>query len=203
MSPLRALLLDRDGTLIKERNYLCDPAGVALIPGAGEALARLGRQGVRLFMVSNQSGIGRGYFPAEACLEVNAEVASRLEAFGAHLADNVFCPHAPDAGCGCRKPAPGMWEILAAKHGLSPETSAMVGDTAADVAFARGCGLAAAVLVLTGHGRQSAAELGLPLPETGWIAIENPTAGQPQAVALDLPSAVEYLEKVNREKNPS
>jgi D-glycero-D-manno-heptose 1,7-bisphosphate phosphatase len=193
MSPLRALLLDRDGTVIEECDYLADPAGASLIPGGGEALADLCRQGVRLFIVSNQSGIGRGYFPASACLAVNARVEELLAARGARVTASVFCPHAPDAGCGCRKPATGLWEELARGYGLSPETTAMVGDNASDVAFGRACGLARVVLTLTGHGRAYAATLNLPIPETGWVEIPNPGPEQPHAVAAGLPAAVGYL----------
>jgi len=193
MSPLRALLLDRDGTVIKECDYLADPARAELIAGAGEALAAVCRLGARLFLVSNQSGIGRGYFPEEACLAVNARVEELLAAFGAPVAASVFCPHAPQDGCDCRKPATGLWEDLVRAHALAPEATAMVGDNASDVSFGRACGLARVVLVLTGHGRAVAAGLGLPLPEAGWVEIQDPGPGQPHAVAVDLPAAVAYL----------
>ena len=195
MSLLQALLLDRDGTVIEECDYLGDPAGAVLIAGAGEALADLSRLGVRLFIVSNQSGIGRGYFPTEACLAVNARVEALLAARGANVAANVFCPHAPDAGCGCRKPATGLWEALAKGHGLSPETTAMAGYNASDVAFGRACGLARVVLTLTGHGRAYATALGLPRPETGWTEIDAPDPEQPHAVAVDLAAAAAYLKQ--------
>ncbi|MBF0482180.1 MAG: HAD-IIIA family hydrolase [Desulfovibrionaceae bacterium] len=203
MSPLRALLLDRDGTVIEERHYLSDPDGAALIAGAGEALAGLRRQGVRLFIVSNQSGIGRGYFPADACGAVNARVEALLAAHGASVAASVFCPHAPEAGCACRKPATGLWEALAAAHGLAAKTTAMAGDNASDVAFGRACGLARVVLTLTGHGRQYAAKLHLPMPETGWTELANPGPNEPHAVAADLPAAVDYLRQAMAETVPA
>jgi D-glycero-D-manno-heptose 1,7-bisphosphate phosphatase len=193
MSPLRALLLDRDGTVIEECEYLADPARAVLIAGAGEALAGARRLGASLYIVSNQSGIGRGYFPARACLAVNARVEALLAERGAPVAASVFCPHAPDAGCGCRKPATGLWEELVREHGLVPGTTAMVGDNASDVAFGRACGLARVVLTLTGHGRAHAAALGLPAPETGWTELDNPGPDRPDAVAVDLPAAVAYL----------
>jgi D-glycero-D-manno-heptose 1,7-bisphosphate phosphatase len=158
---LDAVLFDRDGTVIYDRHYLSDPAGVELIPGTGEALARLGSEGIAAFLVSNQSGIGRGYFPESGWHSCQARLDELLAAFDARLADTRFCPHAPEEDCRCRKPAIGMWESLRDAHGLSAAACAMVGDKPEDLRFGINAGLAAAVLVMSGKGAKSAEKLGL------------------------------------------
>lgn len=158
---LSAVLFDRDGTVIFDRHYLSDPEGVELIPGTGEALARLNAGGVAAYLVSNQSGIGRGYFPESGWYACQARLDELLAAFGAKLADTRFCPHAPEEDCDCRKPGTGMWESLRAEHGLHASSCAMVGDKPEDLRFGIRAGLAAAVLVMSGKGAASAEKLGL------------------------------------------
>ena len=158
---LSAVLFDRDGTVIFDRHYLSDPAGVELIPGTGEALARLGRAGIASYLVSNQSGIGRGYFPESAWYACQERLDELLAQKGAKLEDTRFCPHAPEVSCSCRKPGTGMWESLREAHGLDASACAMVGDKPEDLRFGINAGLAAAVLVLTGKGMKSAEKLGL------------------------------------------
>ena len=147
---LSAVLFDRDGTVIFDRHYLSDPAGVELIPGTGEALARLGRAGIASYLVSNQSGIGRGYVPESAWYACQERLDELLAQKGAKLEDTRFCPHAPEVSCSCRKPGTGMWESLREAHGLDASSCAMVGDKPEDLRFGINAGLAAAVLVLTG-----------------------------------------------------
>ncbi len=151
---LRNILLDRDGTLIRECNYLHEPDEVRLLPGVPRALHSLQRAGCRLFLLTNQSGIGRGYFPETDYLAVQDRLLELLDVHGVILTDTLHCPHTPDAGCSCRKPKTGMWTELVSRHRLHPEESVMIGDKLADVGFARNAGLAAAVLVLTGHGKK-------------------------------------------------
>ncbi len=156
-----AVLLDRDGTIIEDRHYLADPDGVVLLPGAGEALALLQRAGCRLFVVSNQSGVGRGLFPESAVRACGERLEERLAAFGVRLDDAVWCPHAPEQACDCRKPRLGLWRRLAARHGLCASRSVMIGDKLQDVDFALNAGLAQGILVLTGKGQEAAASVGL------------------------------------------
>lgn len=191
------LILDRDGTIIVDKHYLADPAGVELIPGAGEALAGLCRAGVRLFVATNQSGIGRGYYGEADYRAVQARMCELLARAGASLCAAAFCPHAPQEGCGCRKPAPGMWDLLAGEHGLDPAATAMVGDKSADVRFGRRAGLALTILVLTGKGREHAGLLGLPLPTGDTLLLDSPRPDQPNAVCADLAAAVRLIERIN------
>ncbi len=183
------ILLDRDGTVIKEKHYLCEPDKVELVPGAGEALAGLAAKGARLFLVTNQSGIGRGYYKFEDFQAVQERLTAVLAPYGAAFTDVSFCPHAPDENCRCRKPAPGQWEALAAKHGLDPAKTIMVGDNWSDIAFGLDLGLPLVILTLTGHGREAAARLGLPELTGNWMEISPRSPDQPHILARDLPAA--------------
>lgn len=193
MARPRNVLLDRDGTLIVEKHYLCDPAQVELTPGAGEALAALSAAGLRLFVVTNQSGIGRGYYREADFLAVQARLAELLEPHGVRLAGTAHCPHTPEEGCGCRKPATGLWDALRRTHGLVASETAMVGDNASDVAFGLGCGLAESILVLTGHGRRFAAQLGLAEPAGRWARPAQRLPEHPTLLARDLAAAAAFL----------
>ncbi|MDQ7832502.1 MAG: HAD-IIIA family hydrolase [Desulfovibrionaceae bacterium] len=196
MPRIDTVLLDRDGTVIVDEHYLCDPARVRLLPGAGQALARLAASGARLFLVSNQSGIGRGYFTQVGHLAVQARLEELLCEHGVRLAGAAFCPHAPDAGCPCRKPGLGQWEALRDRHGLDAATTAVIGDKASDVAFGHALGAAVTVLVLTGHGEQQAQSLGLPplAGEAMDLTGETPDGRPwPDVLARDLAAAVERI----------
>jgi D-glycero-D-manno-heptose 1,7-bisphosphate phosphatase len=121
---------------------------VELLPGVGATLSILARRGCRLFLVSNQSGVGRGFFCTKDVLACNAALAERLADFGVMLEDSVFCPHAPEDQCLCRKPAVGLWNMLQERHGLRAASAVMVGDKAEDMAFAARAGLAGRILTL-------------------------------------------------------
>lgn len=157
----RAVFLDRDGTLIEDRHYLSNPSGVTLLPGVGPALSRLTLMGCRLFMLSNQSGIGRGYFSEDAVHACQKRLEELLVPYGVFFTEAVWCPHAPEARCTCRKPRTGLWEALRERYQLHPKTTVMIGDKVDDLAFAVNAGFAAGVLVLTGKGLQESARLGL------------------------------------------
>jgi histidinol-phosphate phosphatase family protein len=140
----RAVLLDRDGTLVNDVPYNGDPAAVDPVPGAREALDRLRTAGLLLGVVSNQSGVARGLVTPEQVRAVNAEVDSRLGPFQTWQ----VCPHGPDDGCGCRKPGPGMVLAAARALGVRPDECVVVGDIGTDAEAARAAG-ARSVLVPT------------------------------------------------------
>lgn len=190
--PVCNILLDRDGTIIEDRHYLADPAGVTLLPGAGEALARLAKAGARLFVVTNQSGIGRGYFTLQDYEACTKRLGELLQAHGVSLADVAFCPHAPEAECSCRKPGQGMWVLLRDRYHLRPEETVMVGDKFDDVRFGRDAGFAASVLVLTGKGADAAQRHGLQ-PPAGGYRVDAPATGMPHVVARDLGAVADWL----------
>lgn len=135
--PPAAVLLDRDGTLVYDVPYNGDPDRVVPVPGAARALARLRHAGVALALVSNQSGVGRGLLTMD---EVDA-VNRRLEAIVGPLGPWFVCPHGPDDGCGCRKPAPGLLLAAAAALGVDPSDCALIGDIGPDVEAARAAGV--------------------------------------------------------------
>ena len=130
---MKVVFLDRDGTVMVDRGYLSDPAGVAFEPGAIEALRRLHNAGFGLIFVSNQSGIGRGLMTAEQSGAVHRRVLECLAAEGVPITGSYICPHAPWDGCPCRKPSPVLLRQAAADHGIDFAQSFMVGDKKTDV----------------------------------------------------------------------
>ncbi len=140
---MKTLLLDRDGVLITERDYDYTPEKIALLPGVIEGLQALKNE-YQFFVVSNQSGIARGHFSVESTEAVHVKLKELLAAGGITLTDIVYCPHHPDDHCKCRKPATGMWDDLAARHGLNRSTTVMAGNRGSDIAFARNIGCFAA-----------------------------------------------------------
>ncbi len=150
----RLVALDRDGTLIEERPYLSDPRLVTLLPGTAEGLRALQRQGFALALVSNQSGVGRGFFGLEAVQRVNERLNELLAQAGVSLDGVYVCPHAPWAGCDCRKPGTGLLARAAGDLGISLGGAFVVGDKPCDITMGRRAG-ATTLLVRTGWGRDS------------------------------------------------
>lgn len=143
-NPPAAVLFDRDGTLVVDVPYNSDPERVEPMPGARAALDRLRDLGIPTAVVSNQSGVARGLLTREDVTAVNARVEELLGPLGPW----AFCPHGPDDGCGCRKPAPGLVLEAARALAVAPERCAVIGDIGADVDAARAAG-ARGVLVPT------------------------------------------------------
>ncbi|MDP8931914.1 MAG: HAD family hydrolase [Actinomycetota bacterium] len=167
--PPLAVLFDRDGTLVADVPYNGDPALVRALPGVREALDRLRAAHVKLAVVTNQSGVARGFLSPAQVAAVNASVDALLGPFDAFY----VCPHGPEEGCYCRKPAPGLVLKAAADLGIEPARCAVVGDIGSDVAAAQLAG-ARGILVPTPATR----------PEEVVAAPE---------VASDLPAAVDRL----------
>lgn len=153
----RAVFLDRDGTINQEVGYISRPEDVRLIPGSARAIASLNQAGLAVIVVSNQSGLARGYFSLDEMLAVQAEVERQLAEFEARLDGFYYCPHHPRGEvahlaveCECRKPKPGMILRAALEHGLDLAGSYMVGDRWRDAACGQEAGLTA-IMVATGH----------------------------------------------------
>jgi len=166
--------LDRDGTLIEEKNYLSDPDGVVMIPGGAAAICRLQAAGAKVVVISNQAGVGRGYFGVDAVHAVNQRIQALLQSDGCRIDAFYFCPHHPDDGCECRKPRLGLFQQAAADFDM-PLSGVMIGDNASDIQAGIAAGLTT-ILVRTGYGERTAASQEL----------------VPHYVAADLAEAVDW-----------
>ncbi|MFI4868873.1 MAG: D-glycero-alpha-D-manno-heptose-1,7-bisphosphate 7-phosphatase [Steroidobacterales bacterium] len=140
----KVVILDRDGTMVIDCAYLDDPAGLEFLPSAAEGLRWLSSRGYRVVVITNQSGVGRGLFPIERVYAMEA---------GARLEYIYFCPHAPDAGCDCRKPALRLMTRAAAELGFDPASAIVIGDKESDVEFGRRAGAVTFRHALSACGR--------------------------------------------------
>jgi D-glycero-D-manno-heptose 1,7-bisphosphate phosphatase len=154
----RAVFVDRDGTLIEEVGYLDRPERVELYPWTIDAIRALNRTGFRVVMVTNQSGVARGFFTEEVVASVHEHMAALLAAGGAHIDAYYYCPHHPDGKidryavrCDCRKPARGLIDRAVQELQVDPAASFVIGDRWLDVELAHVVG-ARGILVRTGYG---------------------------------------------------
>jgi D-glycero-D-manno-heptose 1,7-bisphosphate phosphatase len=154
LNQLRAIFLDRDGTLIEEKKYLHRPEEVAIFPGAAAALRRLRQAGFRLFIVSNQSGVGRGWFTLEDVAQVNARLAADLDRDGVRLDKIYVAPEAPEQPSRGRKPSPQFLLDARDQFGLRLEESYFVGDKITDLECGWSAGVKKSILVRTGYGAE-------------------------------------------------
>ncbi len=174
------VFLDRDGTLNLDPGYLNHPDAVRLLPGVGPAVARLNAAGFKTVVVSNQSGLGRGLIEPEALEAIHHRMRQLLAEDGARLDGIYVCPHRPEEGCACRKPAPGLVARACEELGVSVKGSWVVGDKATDVELARNVG-ATAVFVASGDR---------PEEERAKMSARGLT---PDYEARDLGAAVEWI----------
>lgn len=147
------VVLDRDGTLIAERNYLADPSGVELLPGAAEGVSGLKELGHRVVVATNQSGIARGMFTMATLDAIHARMVELLSEQGAVLDGLFVCPHGPEDGCTCRKPQAGLVQQARRVFGDLPVV-AVVGDKACDIDLGVAVG-ATTILVTSGYGSRA------------------------------------------------
>jgi D-glycero-D-manno-heptose 1,7-bisphosphate phosphatase len=195
----RVVLLDRDGTVVIDRGYLADPSGLEFEPGAAEGLRLLHASGHRLLIVTNQSGVGRGYFPLERLLAMNARLHAMAQAAGAPLEAIYYCPHAPEEACDCRKPAQGLMRLASAELHFDPRTAVVIGDRDSDVEFGRRAGATTILLDAGVPGPTEAPGRG---PAAG--AGSPPSGGQPTAesradrVEPNLLAAARWLTRAQR-----
>src|SRR5512137_2847050 len=154
----RAVFLDRDGTINEEKNYLCRVEEVVIFPGAGAALARLQRAGFKLFIVSNQSGVGRGYFTLADVEKVNAHLLQELGLEQVRFEKIYIAPEAPDAPSRGRKPSPQFLLDAREEFGVDLAQSYMIGDKLIDLECGWNAGVKKCLLVRTGYGAESERE---------------------------------------------
>jgi D-glycero-D-manno-heptose 1,7-bisphosphate phosphatase len=154
-SPRRVALIDRDGTIIVDKVYLRDPDGIEFAPGAIEGLRLLRDAGFALVLITNQSGIARGYFDAARLEQIHGRLQSMLAAEGLRLEAIYVCPHGPHDGCDCRKPAPGMVKSAMRDLGFGPDEAVLIGDSDADMGAAAAAGVVG--LRVTSAGKSAGA----------------------------------------------
>ena len=173
----KAIFFDRDGTINYDPGYISDPVDFRLLENAGEALRLVNASEYYAFVVSNQSGIGRGLITETQLARVHEHLQHLLEPYGAYIDGIYFCPHHPDDACQCRKPRIGLIEqINAAYPHINLDKSYVVGDKNADIQLACNIGCKA-VLVLTGEGMNAR------------TALET----EPAFIAEDILQAVEWI----------
>jgi D-glycero-D-manno-heptose 1,7-bisphosphate phosphatase len=175
-----AVFLDRDGTINEQMGYINHLSRFRLLPQVAPAIRRLNEAGLKVVVVTNQSGAARGYFPASLVQEVHEHLKQLLAAGGAHLDGIYACLHHPDERCACRKPRPTLLEQAARDLDLDLARSYLVGDRYNDVETAANAG-GKGILVLTGYGRG----------EYEYLRAAQPV--QPVHVAPDLEAAVEWI----------
>jgi D-glycero-D-manno-heptose 1,7-bisphosphate phosphatase len=175
-----AVFLDRDGTINEEMGYINHLSRFRLLPEAIDAIRRLNEAGVKVVVVTNQSGAARGYFPASLVDEIHAHLQKILAEAGARVDGIYACLHSPEAGCACRKPRPTLMQQAARDLDLDLARSYAVGDRYKDIETAANAGVTG-ILVLTGYGRG----------EYEYLRATAPV--QPVHVAADLSAAVEWI----------
>jgi D-glycero-D-manno-heptose 1,7-bisphosphate phosphatase len=175
-----AVFLDRDGTIAEEVGYLNHVSRFRMFPFAAEAIRRLNEAGFPVVVVSNQSGVGRGYFPESLVQTVNELMKAQLAASGSRIDAIYYCPHTSADNCDCRKPKAGMLERAAREHSLDLPRSFVVGDRYGDIELAR-YARARGILVRTGYGEG----------ELTWHSAKWPS--QPDFVAEDLSKAADWI----------
>lgn len=189
-----AVFLDRDGTINEEVGFLDTPDGLVLIPGSPEAVNRINQSGMAAVVITNQSGVARGFFDETTLSAIHDRLQAELENAGARLDGIYFCPHHPEGEvphytrtCDCRKPAPRLVHQAAGDLGIDLAASYMVGDHMKDIALAAACGMRS-VLVLTGHG------------EIEWRGANEADRALPDHVARDLEAAVDWIMRDRAER---
>lgn len=175
------LLLDRDGVINRDpAGYLNSPDNFEFIPGSLDALVRLHQAGCPIIVVTNQSGVGRGFIKPSQLAAIHDKMVGTITAAGGALTDILTCPHHPDANCPCRKPHPGMVHAAAQRHNLDLRHTVMIGDSARDIQCGQRAGCGTTILVRTGNGR-----------ETEPLLRDTPEA--PTRVVDDLAEATTWL----------
>lgn len=182
-----AVFLDRDGTINEEMGYINHPSRFVLLEGVGEAVSALNRSGFLVIVMTNQSGVARGYFPPELLVEIHERMKGLLALKGARIDAIYFCPHHPEGvvpqyrlRCDCRKPKTGMFRQAMRDFEIELERSYVVGDRLKDMEFAKACGLLG-IMVETGYGRG----------EIEYLL--SASAHKPAKIAADLREAVEWI----------
>ena len=147
----KAIFLDRDGVINKEKNYLYKKEDFEFIDGVFDACRYFQKNDYQLIVVTNQSGIARGYYREEDFHQLTKWMLKQFKCQDIEILDVFFCPHGPESTCNCRKPKPGMLLEAKEKYNIIMKNSWMIGDKEADVGAANAAGIENTILVRTGH----------------------------------------------------
>jgi len=176
------IFLDRDGVInFDSEEYIKSCNELNFIPGSIEAIANLSKDGYRIFLVTNQSVIGRKFVSPAGLEKIFEKLTNAVEAKCGSIEDIFFCPHLPEDNCDCRKPAPGMFYLGKDKYGLDLQNSVMVGDSLKDMLAADNAGCGYKILVLTGNGGKTLSE------------IDRSSSVEPDYIAENLFDAHEWI----------
>ncbi|MFZ5653858.1 MAG: D-glycero-beta-D-manno-heptose 1,7-bisphosphate 7-phosphatase [Pseudomonadota bacterium] len=182
------VILDRDGVINRDSpDYIRSLSDWHPLPGSIEAIARLCRSGFRVVVATNQSGVGRGLIQAAELAAIHGELCRQVARAGGEIAGIFYCPHAPEAGCSCRKPATGLFQAIARRFSVNLSGAAAIGDSLRDLQAARAAGCRP-MLVRTGNGR--AAEMQL--------RAAGPAGLGPVPIYADLAAAADALTGAGR-----
>ncbi|MFQ5879397.1 MAG: D-glycero-alpha-D-manno-heptose-1,7-bisphosphate 7-phosphatase [Dehalococcoidia bacterium] len=193
-----AVFLDRDGTINRDVSYCSRPQEVALLPGVAQAIRAFNRLGLKVVVITNQSGVARGYFDEAMLAQIHIEMERRLAAQGARIDAIYYCPHHPDDGCPCRKPGTALAWRAARELEIDVASSWVVGDAVTDVAMGRRLGCRTILLTSSGES-PSAATADLLVPDLGAAArhmeevirvTQGSTSGQTSIAPGHRPSAL-------------
>lgn len=172
----RAVFLDRDGTIARDVNYCCRVEDFEILPKVPQGISILNEQGFKVVIITNQSGLARGYFTKEMLSQIHQKMKDELNRYNAQVDAIYFCPHHPDEGCECRKPKPRLILQAAEEMGIALQFSYMVGDHEKDVEAGRAAGCKT-LLVTTGSNQESG----------------NRQSKPPDYIANSLYEAVEWI----------
>jgi histidinol-phosphate phosphatase family protein len=175
-----AIFLDRDGVLIVEKDFSISPDEIEFYPETLAALAAIKNDYLKV-VVSNQSGVARGYFKSEDVEKFNSELDRRLRGNGTVIDGWYFCPHGPEDNCPCRKPKPGLIQRAMEELGADPGQSWIIGDKSSDIEAGKACGINT-ILVKTGYGGK----------EPGASTVS------PDYTAADIRDAVEHINRSSK-----
>ena len=176
----KAVFIDRDGTINIDGPYLDDPDKFEMYPGVGEGVKKLKEDGFKIIVMTNQSGIARGYFTEEILSNIHERMEIEFNAFGVELDGIYYCPHHPDDDCDCRKPKTGLFEKAIEEHDIDVNQSYMVGDKILDVEAGQKIGVKT-ILVPEAHARDD------------FLSAKNEWKCHPDHVGDDFVDAVEWI----------
>src|SRR5262245_33388569 len=180
MTMFKAIFMDRDGTVSEEIGYMYDAGLYRPFPWTGPAIRKINESGMKAILITNQSGVERGYFTESTVHEVHDLLQSELSRHSARLDAIYFCPHQPETGCACRKPKPGMLIRAQRDLGIDLSQSFMIGDRYLDVDVALAAGTRS-VLLMTGNG------------QTEFEKYRDVPRRQPDFIARNLLNAIESI----------